>query len=168
MGTPAANSVFGRYSDFVKRLTGDDSPSAGTNVVALFDSLLTELKQIAPVVGRVALTTTGVGDALERMKVLSEIERQLFLQFLEGELTFLRGHRIMKGIEIYRKLNHDEQICQKKQSQISAALIRMLNVEGIDSGFASALAAERIETLKTFIAMKLEPKDTPMMMTVAD
>jgi hypothetical protein len=169
MGTcSAARGVFGKYCDFIMALQGDNAPSAGQSAVAMFDALLTELNQIVPVAGRVALSTTGVGATLERLKVLSEIDRQLFLQFLEAELTFLRQHRIMKAGDLWKRVNHDISVCQRKQAQISAALIRMFSVEGIDKGFTTALVAQRFETFKAFVVMKITAKEVTAMWTVDD
>jgi hypothetical protein len=164
----AAPAIFGRYCDFIMTLQGDNAASAGQSAVAMFDALLTELNQIGPVAGRVALSTTGVGVTLERLKVLSEIDRQLFLQFLEAELTFLRQHRIMKAGDLWQRVNHDISVCQKKQAQISAALIRMFNVEGIDKGFTTALVAQRVETIKAFVVMTITAKEVVAMWTVDD
>lgn len=169
MGTPATQNVFGVFGQFIKKLQGRDTSAApGENVTAFFDSLLSELKRIAPVAGHLALTYTGVDASLEKMKILSEIQRQLFLQFLEGEIMFLRGHRILTAATLHRKVDHDRQSCQKTQSQISAALIQLFAVEGIDSAFSSALTAQRFQTFKTFLSMKLQPMEVNAMMTVDD
>jgi hypothetical protein len=168
MGTCSGTyGVFGKYCDFIKTLQGDNPASVRQSAVAMFDALLAELNQIVPA-GRFALASTGVGASLERLKVLSEIDRQLFLQFLESELTFLRQHRIMKVGDLWKRVNHDISVCQRKQAQISAALIRMFSVEGIDKGFTSALVAQRFETFKTFVVMKITAKEVTAMWTVDD
>jgi hypothetical protein len=169
MGTcSAAPGVFGKYCDFIMTLQGGNTARAAQSAVAMFDSLLRELNQIAPVAGRVALSTTGVGVALEKVRVLSEIDRQLFLQFLEAELTFLRQHMVMKADDLWKRVKHDISVCHRKQLQISAALIRMFNVEGIDKGFSTALVAQRFETFKAFVVMKITAKELTAMWTVDD
>ena len=166
MGPPTA-PVYDWYQNWVKRLQGDADDDAGKSVVSVFDSLLTQLNNV-PAVVNATVAISGAQDTLKRLKILSEIERQLFLQFLEKELTFLRGHRIMKAIDLYRRMSHDQQICQQKQSQITQALIRIFNVQGIDASFSAALNAQRFETLKTYVAMKLEPAEVTAMMNVDD
>ena len=42
----------------------------------------------------------------------------------------------------------------------------MFAVQGIDQGFYSALQAQRFQTFKTFLAMKLQPKEVVAMLTV--
>ena len=166
-GDYATGDPFGPYKAFVEKLQGDGSAGAVRSIVGLYDSLLTELNQIAPTAGRAVPAKTGKTAGLE-IKALSEIERQLFLQFLISELTYLRGHRIMQGPALGHKVNHDRQICQLKQAQISKALLRVFNVQGIDDGFYSALTAERGDTIAAYIKMKLTTQEFTMMMSLDD
>ena len=128
------------------------------NVISSFDSALSAITGSGPIVGPMVYGNPFADMAqflVEREKVLGEIDRQLFLQFLEGEVTYLKLHRHMKALAIFHKVEHDRQVCQRKQVQIRNALNRMMGTEGIDKGLYSALTAERGQTFLTYIKMKL-------------
>jgi hypothetical protein len=135
------------FERLFKKLQGDDASGVTANPVAWFDSLLSQVNQIVPVAIRTVMDNTGVTFALQKATALSEINRQLFLQFLLSERTYLSGHHIMTGMDLYRKFSLDVQICQKKQAQITNSLNRIFNVEGISADFYSALTTEQSQTL---------------------
>jgi hypothetical protein len=166
MGSPTP------ITDFLSKLQFNP---ATQNVVGVFDSLLGSLTRSDPVIG------PFVNDALwaaqnamrpieekqERDRILGEIDRQLFLQFLEGEVTYLKTHRNLKSLTLYHRVSQDQRICQKKQSQIREALNRLFKVQQIDRGFYSALTAERAKTFFAFIRMKISD-DTVWAPTIDD
>jgi hypothetical protein len=147
-------------ANFLLKLQSDPTSQ---NVVGAFDSLLGTLTGSGPVVGPfVNASLPAALNAMQQMqqkqereKILGEIDRQLFLQFLEGEVAYLQTHRNLKSVALYHKVSHEQQICQKKQSQIRDALNRLFNVQQIDRGFYSALTAERGKTFFAFIKMKI-------------
>lgn len=147
-------------ANFLLKLQSDP---ASQNVVGAFDSLLATLTGSGPVVR--PFVDASVSAALnaiqqiqqkqEREKLLGEIDRQLFLQFLESEVAYLKTHRNLKSVALYQKVSREQQICQNKQWQIRDALSRLFDVQQIDSGFYSALTAERGKTFVAFIKMKI-------------
>ena len=79
-------------ADFLRKLHDDPSTQ---NVVGTFHDLLGAVTGSGPVPGPVYPISAGqrMQQKLEREKVLSEIDRQLFFQFLEGEITYFKTHR---------------------------------------------------------------------------
>jgi len=152
-----------QLADLLDRLQAD---TISQNVIGSFDSFLTAITGSGPIIAPLVYGTNPMADTMgtmatmmkqmqEREKVLGEIDRQLFLQFLEGEITYLKTHRQVKSLALYHRVSHDQQVCQKRQSQIRAALYQLFSVQQIDKGFYSALTAERGKTFLTFIKMKL-------------
>jgi len=142
-------------TDFLRKLHDDPITQ---NVVGTFDNLLGALTGSGPVIGPIVYPNPLaqiMQQAQERQKVLSEIDRQLFLQFLEGEITYFKTHRTLKVIALYHRVHHDQQVCQKKQVQIRAALDRLFSVQQIDTGLYAALTQERGNSLVGYLKMKV-------------
>jgi len=137
----------GAFAQILKKMHDDDAPAVTANPVAWFDAVLSQVNQIVPVAARAVIDNAGITSAMEKATVLSEIDRQLFLQFLLSERTYLSGHHIMTGMDLYRKFSLDVQICQKKQAQISNSLLRIINIEGISTDLYSMLTTEQSQTL---------------------
>jgi hypothetical protein len=140
---------------FLQKLHDDP---ATQNVVGTFDSLLGALTGSGPVIGPIVYPNPlaqAMNQMMEREKVLSEIDRQLFLQFLEGEITYFKTHRTLKVLALYHRVHHDQQVCQKKQVQIRTALNHLFNVQQIDTGLYAALTQERGNSLVGYLKMKV-------------
>lgn len=133
--------------DFMKTLQGDDS-SGGQSVVVLYDSLLAQLanlKSVVPVAAQVALNRTGIQDAMRRERALGEIDRQLFLQFLQSEISFIRARPRLTVDDLYHRVHHDQDISRRKQVQIRSALMQLFVSQGVDQIFYSALSAQQAQ-----------------------
>ncbi|HXJ90064.1 MAG TPA: hypothetical protein VMS18_24845 [Candidatus Binatia bacterium] len=144
-----------QVADFLRKLHDDPITQ---NVVGTFDTLLGALTGSGPVIGPIVYpnpVAQMMKQVMEREKVLSEIDRQLILQFLEGEITYFKTHRTLKVLALYHRVHHDQQVCQKKQVQIRAALNRLFDVQQIDSGLYAALAQERGNSIVGYVKMKI-------------
>jgi hypothetical protein len=147
--------LYDYYKQFAEKLK--QGPSQGTQVALWLDSLLTDLKQAKTVaVGLVGAVAT---DMQSKYRHLSAIDRHIFLQFLEAEIRFLLGHRVLKILAVYNKLERDRQIAEKRQIEIKAALIELSQVQGIDRASTSALTAQGFQTFQGFLAMKVQEQD---------
>jgi hypothetical protein len=138
------------FQQFLTKLGDDDR--VPVNPIAWFDSVLTQVNQIVPQAARAVMDNTGITSAMEQARVLSEIERQLFLQFLLSERAYLRRPQIMGKWDLFQKINLDIQICQKKQAQITSSLFRIINIEGISASAYSVLTMEQGQTLTAAMA----------------
>jgi hypothetical protein len=133
-------------ADFLSAL---QSNPATQSVVGIFDALLRTVNGSGPVVGpavnnALLKAMTAIGPVERKANILGEIDRQLFLQFLEGEVAYLKAHRNLDSLSLFQRVDHDRQICRTKQQQIRAALNRLLDTMKIDSALATALAAQQL------------------------
>jgi hypothetical protein len=102
-----------------------------------------------------------------KRQIVSEIELQLFLQFLMGELRFMKTHRIMKATSLFIQIEHDRRACERQQKKISEALNKLAKSGNLPAA-NSILNFQRGQTLVTFIAMELQEKEVAVMLSLDD
>jgi len=140
----------GPIADVMKKIQFGPQPGPVGQVTQWFDSIMAQVSNAVATIGTLPPPPPTA------QSQMAEIDRQLFLQFLMGEIKYLRANRVVNGHILYRKLQHDLAACQVKQKHISAALFRLLGIQGIDV-FTSMLNSQRGQTLISFLSMKFEP-----------
>jgi len=153
--------------DFYKMLFDGINRLPPGQINQWFDALLGKLNGQLGGLGAALSQIPATPPPPEYMKTLHEIDRQLFLQFLMSEIKYLRAHRLMRAGPLYQKLAHDRALSQAKQAQISAALLKLMRIQGIDV-FQSILNSERGQSLVAYIKMKFQDNDWPMVNSVDD
>jgi hypothetical protein len=100
----------------------------------------------------------NVRQSNENQLKLGQIEYNLFLQFLITNITVLRAHRVLRptGRALLLVLLQARDL-RDRAVDIRTALLDVIRVEGIDSILSSTLAAQQLQTLGKYLAMKLEP-----------
>ena len=138
--------------DSLAKLMG--GPANGGSITQWFDAILAAI-QDRVTRGTVPTYAPPPPPPNPNDQAISEIERQLFLQFLMGELQFMKTHRIMKAKNLFIHIEHDRIVCEKRQQQISDALSKL----GNDGATKAILNSERGRTIAAFVAMELQEKE---------
>jgi hypothetical protein len=149
MGTPQAGPdpgvVVARIAQAFK-LALSPIPGIGDSATAGIDQLTGQLQAL----------TAAVTAVLNRPSLdFSQIERQVYAQFLESEIQFLKSNQTLAPKAVSARVQQDMKAAQAKQKQLRALLVKAFAVDGVDTMYKPLLAQQRDLTRVLYVLMNL-------------
>ena len=97
-----------------------------------------------------------VGDTLNKVAIaagviakppqkfdFSEIEKQIYIQFLTGEIQYLKANRLLSPAQLSNHVGQDMRACKDSQAKISGLLAKLLSLNGVAAEYPPLLERQR-------------------------
>jgi hypothetical protein len=125
-------------------IDGPPSPGGGADVTGWLNGVLSQLTAV----------TEALRDVVTKAPTdFSEIERQIFYQFLDYEIQVLKMDRISPPKTVSQRLQHDMNTARQMQLRMRALLVRAFSVDGVGALYGPLLDKARAESFRAWLAM---------------
>ncbi len=149
-GSADPNIAIGQITQALGRMLGSIVPGTTDDIISGLDSVVGKLQLI---VGSIKT----INSLRQDNSTVSELQKQIYLQFLAAESQYLKGHRTSTATALAAQTQLDLQKFKQKLAQMADLLSKVFLSGGADAFLQPLLAKARSNTFKSNIDVIAQP-----------